>query len=209
MPFLKKIKTEVGLLGIWELSDTPEELEKKISFNSTECYEYAKIRLAKRKKEYLSARLLLKELLGYKPEIRYQETGKPVLNNSSLRVSISHSAQLVTIILSEKKIGIDVENTKRNIDRVAKRFLHKDEYSHISTLMNSQEARILYWSAKEAIFKCSDNQGSEFSEHIYIHPFELKSEGSFSGILNNSTHYKLWYFFYENNVIVYCVEENN
>ena len=209
MPFLKKIKTEVGLLGIWKLSDTSEKLEKKISFNPTEQQEYAKIRLEKRKKEYLAARLLLKKLLGYKPEIMYTETGKPVLNNSSLHISISHSAQLLTVILSEKKIGIDVENTKRNIDKVAKRFLHKDEFNHISTLTSSQETKTIYWSAKEAIFKCSDTQSIEFNEHIYIHPFETETEGSLSGTLNNLTQFRLWYFFYKNNVIVYCVEEDN
>ncbi|MDB4584570.1 4'-phosphopantetheinyl transferase superfamily protein [Draconibacterium sp.] len=206
MPLVKKISTEVGLLGIWKLSERSEKLEEKFNFRMEEKTEYSKIRTEKRKTEYLAARLLSKELLGFKPEIAYEPSGKPVLENSDFKISISHSAELVTVIISKKKVGIDVENTKRNIDKIAKRFLHINELNHILTLKKPHPIKALYWSAKEAIFKCTDTKSVEFKKQIIIDPFEKKSEGSFTGTLNGSIQYKLWYFFYENNVVVYCVE---
>jgi len=206
MPFLKEIKTEAGLLGIWKLSESSEKLEKDFDFSLNEKKEYSRIRWEKRKTEYLATRVLTHSLLGFKPSIIYEKSGKPVLHNSGLNISISHSAELVTVILSEKNVGIDVENTERNINRVAKRFLHKNELNHISKLGNPQAAKILYWSAKEAIFKCSDLVGIEFNQQIIIDSFEIKEEGSFTGTINNDVPYSLWYFFLENNVIVFCVE---
>ena len=206
MPFIKEIKTEAGLIGIWKLSESSEKLKKDFNFSMHEKTEYSKIRWEKRKTEYLATRLLSHKLLGFKPEIVYESTGRPLLKNSRLNISISHSTELVTVIISDKKVGIDVENTKRNIDRTAKRFLHKNEFNHIVTLENPRTIKILYWSAKEAIFKCSDSIGIEFNDQIFIDPFQIKTEGAFSGTLNNSIHYKLWYFFHENNVIVFCVE---
>lgn len=206
MPFEKKINTEAGLLGIWKLSESSEKLEEEFNFGIDEETEYSKIRMEKRKTEYLATRLLSQELLGFKPKIVYEPSRKPALKNSNLNISISHSAELVVVIISEKKVGIDVENTERNIDKVAKRFLHQNEFDHIVALKNAQPLKILYWSAKEAIFKCTDIKSLEFKKQIIIDPFEKKWEGTFTGTLNRSIRYKLWYFFYENNVVVYCVE---
>ena len=207
MPFVKEIETEAGKLGIWELMESPEELSLNFKFSQAEEAEYFRIKGDKRKLEYLATRILLNNILNFKPAVGYEVSGKPYLENSPLQISISHSAELVTVLISDRKIGIDVENTKRNIDRVARRFLHPKELEHILTLKDSQQAKILYWSAKEAIFKCSDSTGILFNEQIYIFPFNIKKKGLFRGMLNSTVPFKLWYLFYENNAIVYCVEE--
>ena len=208
MPIIEKTVTEAGVLGIWKLSEPVTDLVSLFQFSSKESEEFSKIKVDRRKTEYLATRLLLQELLNKKPEIQYHESGKPVLKNIQKNVSISHSSDFVVILLSENKIGIDVEDTQRNIEKVANRFLHEDELKHIQKSENPQSATILYWSAKEAIFKCTDKHGVQFNEQIFIQPFEIKKEGNFTGILNKNIHYKLWYFFLENNVIVYCVEDN-
>ena len=78
--------------------------------------------------------------------------------------------------------------------------------NHIRKLPDKQKVAVLYWSAKEAIFKCAKEDGIQFDKKILIQPFEIKEEGKFAATLNKHTHFKLWYFFIENNVIVYCVE---
>lgn len=209
MPIVEKINTKVGLLGIWKLSESATDLISEFNFSNKEEEEFCKNKVDKRKVEYLATRLLLQDLLNEKPEIQYHESGKPVLLNSVLNISISHSANFLVVLLSKNKIGIDVENTQRNIDKIANRFLHEKELKHLQELENSHSAKILYWSAKEAIFKCTNKQYIQFNEQIFIPEFEIKSEGHFSGTLTSNnivTNYSLWYFFYENNVIVYCVE---
>lgn len=206
MALVKKIKTEFGELGIWKLSESSEDLKAQFHFSKKEQEEYDNIKAERRKKEYLAARICLADLLSKKPEIEYLKSGKPILKNKEKEISITHSAELVVILVSDRKTGIDAENTNRNIDKVATRFLHKKEFETIKNSKDPQVGKILYWSAKEAIFKCSDIEGIQFNEQIYIFPFEIKNEGSFKGCLNNTDFYKLSYFFYENNVIVYGVE---
>lgn len=206
MPLVKKIKTEFGELGIWKLSESSEDLTTLFQFNKKEQAEFCNIKAERRKKEYLAARLTLGKLLSGKPEIEYLKSGKPILKNNTKEISITHSAELVAVLISEKKAGIDAENMDRNIDKVANRFLHEKELETINASKNPQTGKILYWSAKEAIFKCTDQEGIQFNEQIFIPAFEIKKEGSFKGSLDNNEHYKLWYFFYENNVIVSCVE---
>ena len=212
MPFIKKIELEVGTVGIWELTETAEELNNSFVFSSTEKEEFEKIRSDKRKKEYIASRLILQELLNKKIEIEYLITGKPILKNTQLHISISHSENIVVVIVSNHKIGIDVEILNRNIDQVARRFLSKEEYNFIQNASESQSAKIIYWGAKESIFKCSDYQGVHFYQQIFIHPFKIKNEGSFSGKLisgNITENYKLCYFPHQNNMIVFCVEDKN
>ncbi len=209
MPIVKKIETEFGNLGIWKLSESATDLISSFQFSNQEKEEFSKIKADKRKIEYLAARLLLQYLLNEKQEIKYLESGKPKLKNSSKKISISHSSEFVVVFISEKNIGIDFEDTRRNIEKVAARFLHEKEFQHIQNLENPQTATVLYWSAKEAIFKCSHEHGVQFNEQIFIPHFEIKKEGQFSGTLTAhqiTSHFKLWYLFYQNNVIVYCVE---
>lgn len=209
MPFIKKIENEIGLLGVWKLSESVHELSSAFQFSDSEKVEFRNKKSERKKIEYLATRLLLLNLLNEKQEIKYLKSGKPVLANNQLNISISHSAEFATILLSKHKIGIDIENTTRNIERVAKRFLHKTESNYIHTLEDKQTASILFWGAKEAIFKCTDKSGIEFNQQIIIPSFEIQNVGEFSGSLlyeEEITNYKLWYHFFENNVIVYCVE---
>ena len=206
MPIIKNTNTEAGILGIWKLSESITELNSQFKFSEKEKEEFNKIKVERRKKEFVATRILLTETLGKKPEILYLESGKPLLKNSRKNISISHSSEFVVALISEKKVGIDVENTQRNIKKIANRFLSEDELKHIQRMNDSQTATVLYWSAKEAIFKCTDDDGILFDKQINIHPFNIKKEGIFAGTLNKKTDYKLWYFFIENNVVVYCVE---
>ena len=129
MAFVRKIETEVGVLGIWKLSESDADLISQFKFSEKEIEEFSKIKVERRKKEYIAIRLLLNELLNKKPEIAYLDSGKPELKNSSSNISISHSSDFVVAIVSEKNIGIDVENTQRNIDKIATRFLSENELS--------------------------------------------------------------------------------
>lgn len=210
MPFVKSIKVENGVLGIWKLSETSEELQNRFHFSTGENNEYQKFTGERRKTEYLATRLLFQEILKQKLEITRLKSGKPLLKNSKLNISISHSADFVTVFVSTKNIGIDVENQYRNIDRVAERFLHKDELEWIVKSGSEQFLKILFWGAKEAIFKCSNQAGVQFHKQIFIPAFEFEKSDCFYGTLtaeNCSENYKLWYLGIENNIVVYCVEE--
>ncbi|HSO87636.1 MAG TPA: 4'-phosphopantetheinyl transferase superfamily protein [Draconibacterium sp.] len=209
MPFVKKIEVKKGILGIWEITESAESLSSTFHFSENEEVEYHKFKGEKRQVEYLATRLLLQQLLNKKTEITYLKSGRPVLKDSSLQISISHSAQLVTIVISNDLVGIDVENVNRQIDRVTKRFLHPEESGWIEKSENRQFLKILFWCAKEAIFKCSCQAGVQFDTQIFIPPFDFGKTDYFKGKLtsaNEVENYNLWYFYFQNNMIVHCVE---
>lgn len=210
MPLIEKITIENGTIGVWELKETADDLLKICKLNLSDTARLETFKAEKRRKEFLASRLLLQTLLPQCPEIIYQEKSrKPSLKNSSLNISISHSADLAAIILSEKSIGIDIEQLSRNIDKVVTRFANPSEITFIEKSNDPQLVKILLWSAKEAIFKCSGIQGVQFNEQINIVPFDYTAQQHFCGSLNYSSgkfYYDLFFRIIKNNVLVYCVQ---
>lgn len=209
MPFVKKIETSAGLIGIWKLSESVSDLLKEIQLTESEKAKYKKFSIEKRQREFLAVRALLKKLTDSEALIEYENNGRPILINSDKKISISHSSELAVIFISEKNSGIDVENSKRKIAPIVKRFLSPEEIAQTEKSPDKQLMQTIYWSAKEAIFKCTTNENIIFNKQILIHPFNLNEKGDFQGELkieNRITIYNLSYFKDENNVIVYCVE---
>jgi len=210
MPFEKKINTPHGTIGIWNLNESSEILLEQCSLSTVEEEKFNTFIIERRKKEFLASRIILQNLLDKNQEIEYSQEGKPHLKSKIHNISISHSADFACLFFSDKNIGIDIEQTTRNIDRVATRFLHSKELEFIDTTNNPQHTKILFWAAKEAIFKCAEDVGIQYNEQIFIEPFQLKNEGDCNGYLQleqKKVNFKLHYFFIENNVLVYCVEE--
>ena len=209
MPLVKKIATEAGILGIWELLETVSELEQLFQLTESENDEYQQIKFERRKTEYLAIRILTQILSGKKVEIEYLPSRKPRLKNESSFISISHSQNLVAVLIAANhRIGIDAEQVDRHIGNAAKRFLSDKEADDIQHLEDQQIGKILYWCAKESIFKCTQNQGILFNKQILILPFQPYDKGTFHGSLTigeKIENYKLWYFKYKNNMVVYCV----
>ncbi len=212
MPFIKKIEVENGILGIWEIAESASSLLIDFQFSEDEKAEYDKFIIEKRRVEYLATRLLIQKLLTDKSEITHEKSGRPIIINSNQNISISHSAELVVIFISNDSVGIDVENVTRNIDKVTHRFLHHKEMDWAEKSENHQIAKILLWCAKEAIFKCSKQAGVQFDTQIFIPPFEIEKTDCFIGKLiceKGSENFNLRYFYFRNNIIVYCVEVKN
>ena len=125
-----------------------------------------------RKQEWLSIRLLLKEILGEEKEIVYRESGKPVLKDQSYNLSISHTKGYIAIILNKKKsVGIDIERISNRVYNIRSRFLNEKEEINIST-QNELTHLLLHWSAKETLFKVLDENEVDFKTQLHIHPFE-------------------------------------
>jgi 4'-phosphopantetheinyl transferase len=210
MPAVKILDIENGKMGIWKFQESSEELQQIFLFSEKEKEKFQSVKYEHRKREFLVIRLLLEHLLGEKIEILYSADGKPKLKNKSLFISISHSADLAVVLLSEKNAGVDVENVRRNTEKIATRFLSENELNDIKNSHKPKLQRMLYWCAKEAAFKFSVWPEIEFKSQIHIHKFEMDAEGGFfSGQLSKKLpHINLTfhYFFYENNVVVYCVE---
>jgi 4'-phosphopantetheinyl transferase len=143
-------------------------------------------------------------------KISYDKTGQPLLCNPTQQISISHSLSLAAIIISDKPVGIDVEEITRNVEKVSARFLSPEELTWTANSHNSHLSRLICWCAKEAIYKLVKKSDVDFSNHIRIYPFSCESENDFRAAFvkgKETINLKLKYMIAENNVVVWSVGE--
>ncbi len=175
---LNKYETNYRL-SLWKLTEPLEVLEEKSRLTLYDNNLYQQISNETRKREWLAVRVMLNEVLGFWPQITYMETGKPILNNHSRHLSISHSREMVGILLSTSPFaGVDIENRNRNIEKVKKRFLSKAELKNIE-MMSVPDKDVLHWCAKEAIFKSVNMPNIDFASRIFVE--NITSDGNIEG----------------------------
>ena len=201
-----------GKLGIWEMNDSYSDLKKKCRLSVKEEKKVDSYTNEKRRCEFLSVRLLLQELLPERMEINYTQTGKPELEQG-FHITISHSARLAAVLISDHQAGIDIEQLSRNTEKVAPRFLSETELLHIQKTSSPPLTRILYWCAKEALFKCTPISAIDFKKHILIKPFfPTGDSGKFYGQLKKDTqlvNFVFHYIIFNDHAVVYCTDTDN
>jgi 4'-phosphopantetheinyl transferase len=184
MPLLINRYENTFRLALWKLIETIDFFENKAHLSAADIKLYNQISNETRKKEWLAVRILLNEVLGFWPNITYMETGKPILNNHTRHLSISHSKEMVGILLSTSPYaGIDIEKTSRNIDKVLTRFLSDRELKNIETGSNPYR-KIIHWCAKEAIFKSVNESNIDFLSQIKIE--KILENGTIHGNFTSS-----------------------
>lgn len=203
----KKYVEDDCLLGIWEINEDYESLYSRVKLIEEEKNILGNFQNYQRKLEWLSVRVLINNLLKQECRIIYNESHKPSLADNSYHISISHSRNLTSILISmNKRVGIDLEFMSHQIHNIANKFINEKE---IITSNPAQERLHLYihWCAKEALYKICDKQDINFKKNLTIYPFELQKEGKINGLVHNrygEEHFQLNYFVIDGYVIVWC-----
>ena len=190
MPLILHKNLEDGKIGLWKISEEPEELEQLASLSLPDLITYSGISALHRKKEWLATRAMLRELLGKTTSINYHNDGRPYLESGKYNISISHTTGFVAIMLHGINIpGIDIELASRQVSRVASRFLSPDEVEACrGTTEFSNHKLLLHWCAKEAIFKMIPFSNVEFSTDIQITLDDtINYSGLFQGLYTGKT----------------------
>ena len=173
----KEITEEGCLLGIWEITETSDQLLDMLSEeNKEKAHKYlSTIRSKKRKLEWLSIRVVLQILTNDNKTVKHTSQGQPYLSDNSYQISISHSKDYAVVLLHKhKKVGVDIENYSNRILKIEKRFISEDEYIDPK---NRTLHLILHWCAKETLYKLMDSTKIIFKEHLHIHPFQIQNKG--------------------------------
>ena len=165
MGILLEKQSEDLHIGVWEITESIDEL-RTLAKDSDDSH----LNLEKRKKEFLSTRLLLQHMIQIK-EIDYNKDGSPKINHKK-EISISHSDNLSCIILSEKRNGIDIQTIKRKSLNISSKFINPH---HIKDL--TKEKATLIWTMKESIFKWHKIKSVNFKEDIIIPEFKIEKQG--------------------------------
>lgn len=167
-----------AILGIWEITESKEEL---LALYPTklreEAYKYVTTTLKseKRSTEWLSVRLMLYMILDDTKIIAHNSDGRPYLTDGSYYISITHTKKHAAILLHKtKRVGIDIEATSDRVYKVAGKFISDNEYIHEE---NKRIHLLLHWSAKETMFKLMKETEIDFKAHLNLEKFIPDAKG--------------------------------
>ena len=127
--------------------------------------------IARGKDAHETGRLLLaklyRRLTGQEmPPIAVTDRGKPYFVDSPYHFSISHTKRRVMCAISDRPIGIDIEELDRDIDlRLAEKILSPSERAEYDIAEDKRLALLKFWVLKEAQVKCSGEGLKGYPNH--------------------------------------------
>ena len=194
--------------ALWKIEEQAEDLYSQLQLNDDEKAFVGNIINGKRHLHWLGTRVLLRTMLDTNEYIDCQvdEHGKPYLVSLPYHISLSHSFDYAAVMISRKSpVGIDIEQVKEKVERIASRFLSPGELAFIDP---QQKIDHLYacWCAKEAVYKCYGQKEVSFMDDILIKPFEFNKAGQANAILTKGAakiDYTVGYLQYEDYMIGY------
>jgi len=99
------------------------------------------------------------------PEIRRTDRGKPYFSGSTLHFSISHTKNHAFCCVHTANVGIDAEETDRDIDlRLADKLLSPLEKRRFDAAPDKPAALLRLWVLKEALAKLT---GRGWGSYLY------------------------------------------
>jgi len=104
------------------------------------------------------------------PPIAVTDRGKPVFTSGNLHFSISHTDRHVFCVLSECPVGIDAEETDREIDLgLADKILSANEKHRYEQAVDKRQTLLRLWVQKEAYAKLT---GRGWGSYLYQTDFD-------------------------------------
>ena len=106
---------------------------------------------------HAAGRELLQTLMGGTlPEIAHTKLGKPYFVDAPLHFSISHTENFAFCVVSDRPVGIDAEETDRDIRlNLAEKLLSSTELEQFQQAEDPRLALLKFWVLKEAAGKCT------------------------------------------------------
>ena len=205
MPLQKlEYKGEERSWGIWKITENERTL-----LDLVRDYESIpdSITHPEKRLESIAGRVLARNLLEAlgKPfqGVTKDMFGKPFFKQNTYQLSLSHSYPYVAALTDvHKSVGIDLEQIKKKLLKIAPRVLHVSELEDAG---QNEVKHCVYWCAKEALIKIYGKKDLSLSQQLFINPFKLEKEGSLIGkILTNETEINvpLQYYVFESYVVV-------
>ena len=208
--YLKKKLDNEAEIGVWQITETEEELIELSATPTDEMEEISFIRSESLRKQRLAVRALLNTMFDDKVYLSHHDNGKPYIENNPINISISHTAKYVAVILHEEEnVGIDIESLDRDFSAVEKKALSEDEIDDLEDEKRNEQLAI-YWCAKEAIFKLLSRYNVDFAEQIEIERFRPRGEGELEATFiskNEEEEFDLEYITFDRHVLVWVVGE--
>jgi len=194
--------------ALWKIEEEAGDLYKQLQLDEEEKAYVEKLKLNKRHLHWLAVRVLLRTMLNTSEFIdcKIDAHGKPYLVKLPYHISLSHSFDYAAVMMSRSgPVGIDIEQVREKVERIAYKFLKPDELTFIS---ESDPVKHLYaaWCAKEAAYKCFGQKEVSFADNITLEPFNFALPGTVKACLDKGDvhrNYQVHYLQYEDYMIGY------
>ncbi len=206
MPLFKTINHNSSTkILVWKITETFDQLLSEVRLNPKSVTRLKSMKSEVHQLGFLSVRKLLQKT-GYSDfDLFYDVFGKPHLTNGT-HISISHSHQFSAIVISDQKVGIDIELQREKIIRIANKFSVEELSENVK--QNYIQKLTQIWAAKEAIFKIRNEKGISFKDHIFVNPIQTEDKSTKAILKINNTQQEFSIHFEEiqNFVLAYAFE---
>lgn len=111
---------------------------------------------------------LLRQAMGDEASLAHYADGAPyVEGRPDIYISLSHSSTTCVLAVSDAPIGVDIESPRRQLVRVARKFVAECETGQPGESETDTMDRLLHlWTAKEAVYKLMRSPGLPLLEII-------------------------------------------
>ncbi|MBZ9628258.1 4'-phosphopantetheinyl transferase superfamily protein [Psychroflexus sp. CAK57W] len=207
MSIYKRITVDEATTAlIWKIEESLEALENGIELTDYCRERYDGMKSLIHRKGFMSIRHLLK-VFGYSDfDLSYDEKGKPHLKDGK-HISITHSFEFTAVIVSNKKVGIDIEKQREKIKLIAPKFTPIEEYKALGDGEDLIRKLTIVWGAKESLYKLYGKKGLLFLHDIFVEDFNIPDQKTTARVTHDQkiTYYTLNFMEFENFTCVYAL----
>jgi len=167
-------------LYLWKITEDFDTLFSQISLKDSSLARLDEMKSESHQKGFLAVRMLLQHLEYNDFDLYYDAYGKPHIKPQGcsikdIEISISHSNDFSAIVISEQKVGMDLEQLKDKTLRIAPRFMNILHLENLSEEEKIKKATVV-WGIKESIFKIKNEKGISFPNHIFEDDFTFEDK---------------------------------
>ena len=205
MPVIEDIQlSSTTRIIVWEIKETIDFLKSELNLS-----DFSKKTLLKKKsvihqKQFLAVRNILKLLSIHDSDLSYNVNGKPIIKSGY--ISISHSKEFVAVLISDEKVGVDIESNSDKCFQIMQKFIGLENEFPIK--IDRKIAQIL-WNMKESLYKIIDFKEIDFKENLIVIPFSLNEKQTKIWFVKNefTQDYITNYFINKNYSLAYIIDK--
>ena len=203
MPIIRTIRpNDNTVVGIWKITESIDDLSSQVVLSSKSKKLLKNRKASIHKLQFLSIRAILLEF-GYSDQDLSYINNSPILNNGK-KISISHSNLFSCVIISDFKVGIDVQEFNNKINTIAKKFIG---YETLYVKDNDTQIMSIIWNIKESIYKIAEIIGLDYKTHLLVIPFNINDDFTYSWLIykKRKERYISYFFTIENYSFAYLI----
>lgn len=203
MPVIEDIQlSSTTRIIVWEIKETIDFLKSGLNFSDFSKKTLLKKKSAIHQKQFLAVRNILKLLSIRDIDLSYCVNGKPIIKYG--HISISHSKEFVAVLISDEKVGVDIESNSDKCFRIKQKFIGTENEFPIKIDMRIAQ---VIWNMKECLYKFIDFKEIDFKKNLIVIPFSLKEKQTKIWFVKNdlSKDHTVNYFINKNYSLAYII----